>query len=93
MTYIVTHHSQKDLAAEGYDQARLHATVVRSLVAQRSPLGQAESFAKLTVAKVEQWLRDKTEITSRELRTETARALAEFDADAAYFYQTENQII
>lgn len=74
---------------EDYDQERLNRAIKTAVTANRASVGQAEDFARRVVVKVETWLADKTEFTGRELRLQTAAALADYDADAAWFYENE----
>ena len=76
-----------------YSRERLAQAVQRVVMANRTPIGDAEHFAGRVVERVEQWLTDKTEITSHELRLQTAGVLADYDAEAAYFYKHEKMII
>jgi hypothetical protein len=77
---------------EDYDRARLSHAVQRATQANRTPVGDAQNFASRVVEQVERWLGDKTEITGRELRAQTAAALADYDADAADYYLTEKML-
>ena len=78
--------------AKAYDQERLSEAVTRAARANRMPAGDAENLAAEVVTKVASWLRNKPEITSRELRLATANALANYDNDAAYLYENENKL-
>lgn len=78
--------------AKNYDAERLRAAVSRAAQANRVPAGDAEHLAQTVIAKLENWLNDKTEITSRELRLQTAAALANYDEDTAYLYENQNRL-
>ena len=77
---------------EDYSSDRLASAVKNSVIANRSRVGQAEDFAARVVHRVESWLGDKTEFTAHELRLQTAVALADYDPDAAYFYENEKRM-
>jgi transcriptional regulator NrdR family protein len=78
---------------EDYNRERLARAVKRAATANRTPVGDAENFVRHVVERVERWLANKTEITGHELRLQTAAALTDYDADAAYFYENEKRII
>lgn len=77
---------------EDYDSDRLSSAVKSAVMANHSLSGQADDFAARVIHKVESWLGDKTEFTARELRLQTAAALADYDPDAAYFYENEKRM-
>jgi transcriptional regulator NrdR family protein len=77
---------------ENYDSKRLNKAVKHAAAANRTPHGDAENFASRVVERVEQWLADKTEITSRELRLQTAAILADYNFDAAEYYLNEKML-
>ncbi|MCL2173873.1 hypothetical protein FWH58_01045 [Candidatus Saccharibacteria bacterium] len=78
--------------ATDYDQERLARAVQRAAMANRTPIGDAKTEASQVIGRLERWLRDKTEITSHELRLQTATLLSDYDADAADYYLTENML-
>lgn len=78
--------------AADYDAVRLSRAVERAAVANRTPVGEAEDFARRVAAKVERWCVGKSEITARELRLQTAAALADYDPEAAYIYENEKRL-
>jgi hypothetical protein len=78
--------------AENYSRERLSQAVQRAAAANQTPIGVAENSARRVVERIEHWLTDKTEITGRELRLQTAAVLADYDPDAADFYLTEKML-
>lgn len=75
-----------------FNSDRLERAVQRVAMSNQAPAGQAEDFASLVVAKINHWLSDKTEVTSRELRLQTAAALADYDPETAYLYENEKNL-
>lgn len=75
-----------------YNKIRLEQAVKNAVTANRSTVGQADDFASRVLLKVEEWLQDKTEFTSHELRLKTAAALSDYDPEAAYFYENEKRM-
>jgi transcriptional regulator NrdR family protein len=80
-------------AAHEYDEHRLKQAIQSAAQANLTPVGAAENIAEQVVKRVGLWLMGKSEITAKELRDKTAHILADFDADTAYFYAQEKQII
>jgi hypothetical protein len=77
---------------DNYDGERLTQSVKRATTANRTPIGEAEDSARRVIARIEHWLTDKTEVTSRELRLQTAAVLADYNPDAADYYLTEKML-
>ncbi len=77
---------------EDYDSDRLAAAVKQATLANHGLIGQAEDFAAHVIGRIETWLGDKTEFTAHELRLQTAAALADYDPEAAYFYENEKRM-
>jgi len=77
---------------ENYNGERLAKAVQRVVTTNRTPVGDAEHFAHHVVQRVEQWLANKTEITGRELRLQTAAVLADYDSAAADYYLSEKML-
>jgi hypothetical protein len=77
---------------DNYDSERLTQAVRCATTANRTPVGEADDFARHVVKRIERWLGDKAEITGRELRLQTAAVLADYDPDAADYYLTEKML-
>ena len=87
MTQIIFKQSKKP-----YDPAHHTAAIERSARANGQPRGDAEHFAHDVMRRFSAWLADKTEVTSAELRAETAAIMRDFDGEAAYAYANENKL-
>ena len=77
---------------EPYDPEHHAAAVQRIARANGQPRGDAEHLARDVVGRFSAWLADKTEVTSAELRAETAAIMRDFDGEAAYAYANENKL-
>ncbi|MCL2451553.1 hypothetical protein FWD20_01600 [Candidatus Saccharibacteria bacterium] len=75
-----------------YDHERLSKAVKHAVCANRTPIGDAENCAQRVIERVEHWLADKTEVTGRELRLQSAAVLSDYNADAADYYLTEKML-
>jgi transcriptional regulator NrdR family protein len=82
---IVKRNGQR--TSEGFVQEKLHASIIAACLSVRSPIGQAESIAHAVTDVVMQWLEDKPEVTSDDLRRVAARHLRAHHPDAAYLYE------
>ncbi|MDR1969735.1 MAG: hypothetical protein LBQ11_00075 [Candidatus Nomurabacteria bacterium] len=77
---------------EDYNRERLSAAIRRAVTTNRMPVGDAENCASRVIERIEGWLADKTEITGRELRLQSATVLSDYDSDAADYYLTEKML-
>lgn len=77
---------------EDFDRERLVGNVKRAVMANRTPIGDAENCVRRVIEQIERWLDDKTEVTSHELRLQTAAALECYNTDAADYYLVERKL-
>jgi len=77
---------------ENYDREQLEKAIRRAVMANRTPIGDAEIRVQQVVERIEHWLADKTEVTDHELRLQTAVVLGDYDTDAADYYLTEEKL-
>lgn len=82
---IVKRGGQRD--SERFMQEKLHASIVAACLSVRTPVGQAESIAHAVTETVLQWLEDKPEVTSHDLRRVAAKHLRAHHPDAGYLYE------
>lgn len=75
-----------------YDKNRLSRSVETAARSNQMPAGDAANLAQRVAERIDRWLTDKPEVTAHELRLQTAAALGNFDADAAYFYENEKRL-
>lgn len=73
--------------SESFTAEKLHASIVAACLSVRTPIGQAEAIAKSVTDTVMQWLADKQEITSSDVRRIAAQHLHTHHPDAAYLYK------
>lgn len=71
---------------EPYDHRKLYASVYAACLAVRTPLGEAEITAAKICEHVLEWLKDKLEVTSLDMRHRAAKHLEVYNPDAAYVY-------
>lgn len=90
MTNIVLKSNGKQ---QPFQAAKLQKSLKASCLAVGASSGESKKFAELTTAKVNRWLKTKTEITSQDIRLRSAKELAKYHPDAANFYQHYQEII
>ncbi len=78
---------------ESFDRKKLHKSIVAVCLSVRTPQGQAETTAHSVCDEVITWLQNKNEVTSRDIRTVTAKQLKRFHPEAAYLYEQHHIII
>jgi hypothetical protein len=71
---------------EPYDERKLYTSIHAACLAVRTPIGEAEVTAAKICEHVLEWLKDKLEVTSFDVRHRAARHLEMYNPDAAYAY-------
>lgn len=71
---------------EPYDERKVYASVYAACLSVRTPAGEAELTAACVCRDLLPWLKDKIEITSRDIRTHACTHLKVYNPDAAYMY-------
>jgi len=78
---------------EQFQRDKLHASVRAACLSVRSPEGEAEMTARNVCDAVIEWLEEKREVTSSDLRRKATEFLTTFHPEAAYFYKHHRLII
>lgn len=89
-TYVVrraTHESER------FDPVRLHGSVFRACMAVRTLEGESHDTAEMVCKQMIDWLDDKTEVSSADIRRKTSQFLSAYQPDAAYLYSQQGLII
>ncbi len=73
--------------SERFDRTKLHASISAACLSVRSPEGEAETTARNVCDVVLEWLENKSEVTSADLRRKATEALGSFHPEAAYLYK------
>jgi predicted transcriptional regulator len=82
-----THIIKRDLEySEPYDARKLYASIYAICLSLRESTAEAELVAGKVVRDTEEWLEDKHEITSHDLRHHAADFLKRYSPDAAYLF-------
>lgn len=73
--------------SEIFIRDKLHASIIAACLSVKTPAGQAELIASAVCDTVVDWLQDKPEITTQDLRIMTTKHLTSHHPDAAYMYE------
>ena len=88
--YVVKHGTHN---SEKFDPLKLHASILAACRTVRAFEGEAQSAAEHVCRDVIDWLEEKTEVTSDDIRRVAAEQLAAYHPDAAYMYEQHRMII
>ena len=86
---IIKHGGRRE--TEKYINDKLHRSIVAACLSVHTPEGQAKMNADIVCETVIEWLMDKNEVTSHDIRIVAARKLKIFNPEAAYLYE-QNKI-
>lgn len=81
-----THHT------EPFQREKLHTSVHRVCLSVHDFVGAADTTANRVCDHIDDWLHDKIEITSSDIRRVTAQALTAYNPHAAALYKTHMDI-
>lgn len=90
-TYIIKRGGRRP--TEAFTASKLHASVLAACLSVRTPEGEAETLAGKIVGHVGEWLEQKAEVTSNDLRRIAGFHLTKYHPEAAYFYEQHTNII
>lgn len=79
--------------SEAFDREKFTRSIVATCRSLKVPDGQAEEIATLTAQDLDNWLADKAEITSSDLRRIGAEKLARYHTQAAYLYNQQLTVL
>jgi len=88
---IINHGNSRQ--PERFVREKLHNSIVAACLAVRSPEGQAEVIARAVCEAVIDWLQQRPEVTSQDIRTVATKHLKNYHPDAAYLYEQHHMII
>ena len=79
--------------AETFTPEKLAKSIVAACTSAGAHTGQAETISQKVVEEVQQWLEDKPEVTSDDLRRVAAKHLSRYHPDAGYLYEQHRMTI
>ena len=84
---------KSDGEVEKFDYKKLQTSLSETFLIVRSPEGQSNEFVQKTLLEFAVWQRNKPEITSGDIRRQTADILQKIHPEAAYVYKNFKSII
>lgn len=91
MIYRPTRHHQT--TGSPFIAGRLETSLRRVCLSVQTPEGEANDIARRVCQAVTNWLAQKPEVTSGDIRRHAAKQLTVYQPDAAYLYAQENSIL
>ena len=85
--HIVKRHRYGQHHSEQFDTEKMHRSLVAACLSSGVPEGHAESIGRRITEDVIEWLQDKPEVTSDDLRRTATQYLRTHHPDAAYLYE------
>lgn len=79
--------------SEPFSRNKLHSSIVATCISINTPEGQAENIAHSVCDAVANWLSNKTEVTSGDIRIIATKHLEKQHPEAAYIYEHHKLII
>ena len=79
--------------SEIFDPLKLHGSLMAACLAVRALEGEAHMVAQNITEKVIDWLDNKTEVTTDDVRRVAASRLQTYQPEAAYIYGTYKDIL
>lgn len=87
---MVTHVVKRAGHSEPFIEEKLHASLNSAALSVRALEGEAELLAARVSSAVSDWVHDKAEVTSLDVRAVATGLLSELHEDAAYAYDTHD---
>lgn len=78
---------------EKFNYKKLQKSLNKTFLIVKSPEGQSNEFVRKTLLEFAVWQRNKPEITSGDIRRQTADILQKIHTEAAYVYKNFKSII
>lgn len=90
-TYIIKRRGKRP--TEVFSRDKLHASITAACLSVHTPDGQAEATADKVCSAVIDWLGNKPEVTSEDIRRKATTVLAKYHTEAAHLYKHHHMII
>ncbi len=90
-TYIVKRRGKRP--TEAFSRDKLHTSIVATCLSVRAPEGQAHEIANKVCDAVSDWLGNKPEVTSEDVRRKATTVLAKYHSEAAHLYKHHHMVI
>lgn len=87
ITHVVRGGAHAHHHPEIFNPDILRVSVVNACLSAGSPHGYAENIARRVIKEVVEWLKDRPEVTTNDIRRATTRSLKTYHPDASYLYE------
>ena len=84
-TFIIKRGGRRD--SESFSPKKLHESILAIMLSSGAHVGQAEHTARRVVTEVEEWLKERPEVKSDDLRRVAGDILSRYHPDAGYLYK------
>lgn len=91
MTHIVKRRGARQY--ESFSREKLEKSIIAACLSVHAVEGSAQTAATAVGNSVEEWLAQRPEVTSEDIRRVAARALEFHNPDAAYYYAQHKHIL
>lgn len=91
MTHVIKRRGARQY--ENFSRTKLHHSIVTACLAVRTTEGGAEVAADAVCKAVEDWLQQRPEVTSEDIRRIAGKTLEIHNPDAAYYYTGHKHIV
>jgi transcriptional regulator NrdR family protein len=79
--------------SEQFAREKLFASIVATCISVNTPDGQSEAVSHAVCDAVTEWLKNKPEVTSHDIRNTATKHLRKYHPEAAYLYEQHKIII
>ncbi len=90
-TYIIKRGGKRQ--AELFQEDKLRRSVTATCIGAGATPGQAEVIADRVVVDVVEWLKNRPEVTSKDIRRVASKSLDHYHGDAGYLYNQQENIL
>jgi transcriptional regulator NrdR family protein len=88
----IAHIIKRQGHTEPYDERKLYASIYAICLSVRAAPADAELIANDVCRDINEWLSDKPEVTSHDVRNQAAKQLERYNPDAAYLYSHHHKL-
>ncbi len=77
---------------EEFDERKVYASCYAACLSAHMKPEEAEKVCEKVCKEIKKWVNDKPSVTSKQIHTETAKAIRKHDKNAAFMYETHKDI-
>lgn len=92
-SYVVKENRRKHAKPVPYDREKLEKSITAACLSSGAPVGNAATISRRVADGVEEWLEQRPEVTSADIRRIAGRLLRTYHPDASYLYEHHRTIV